>query len=220
MSAAFFDLDRTLITVSSGHLWFRRERALGRLSLKQAVEAGIWGLLYNAGLMQSHSGLERAVRALAGQPEAEMIARNRTFYDEEIVGTVAPGAHAVLATHRERGDQLVLLTSSTNYVADFICQDLQLDAALAMRLEVEGGLFTGSIEQLCFGRAKVQIAERWAQEQGIDLAECSFYSDSYTDLPMLETVGKPIVVHPDRRLRSVATKRGWPIQDWRSGVAA
>jgi len=220
VSAAFFDLDRTLITVSSGHLWFRRERALGHLSLRQAMEAGVWGLLYNAGLMQSHSGLERAVRSLAGQPEAEMIARSREFYDEEIAGTVAPGAHPVLAAHRERGDQIVLLTSSTNYVADCICTDLQLDAALAMRLEVEDGLFTGSIEQLCFGRAKVKIAERWAQEHGIDLADCSFYSDSYTDLPMLEKVGRPIVVHPDRRLRTLATKRGWPIEDWRSSDAA
>jgi len=220
VTAAFFDLDRTLITVSSGHLWFRRERAQGRLSLKQAMEAGLWGLLYNAGLMHSHSGLARAVRALEGQSEAQLAARSREFYDEEIAGTVAPGAHQVLARHREHGDRIVLLTSSTNYVADCIRRDLQLDAALAMRLQVRDGLFTGDIEQLCFGAAKVQIAEQWAQQQGIDLADCSFYSDSYTDRPMLEKVGTAVAVNPDRRLRKHAQKQGWTILDWRSSQAA
>jgi HAD superfamily hydrolase (TIGR01490 family) len=220
VGVAFFDLDRTLITVSSGHLWFRRERAQGRLSVGQAVEAAMWGLLYNAGLMQSHSGLDRAVRALAGQPEAEMIARSRSFYDEEIAQTVAPGAHAVLAGHRESGDKIVLLTSSTNYVADCIRDDLGLDAALAMRLESRDGLFTGRIEQLCFGAAKVAIAERWAQDHGIELSACSFYSDSYTDLPMLERVGTPIAVHPDRRLLKIARKRGWTVLDWLEDSAA
>ena len=214
MRAAFFDLDRTLITVSSGHLWFRRERALGRLSLMHAVEAGLWGLLYNAGLMKSHRGLERAVRALTGQSEAEMIARSLDFYSEEIAHTVAPGAHEVLAAHRERGDLLVLLTSSTHYVADCIQRDLNLDEALAMRLEAADGLFTGRIEQICFGAAKIDVAQRWASERGIDLRDCSFYSDSYTDLPMLDQVGTPVAVHPDRRLLKVALKRGWAIMDW------
>ena len=220
MSAAFFDLDRTLITVSSGHLWFRRERAQGRLSLSQAMEAGLWGLLYNAGLMQSHNGLERAVRGLSGQSEAEMIARSHTFYDEEIAHTVAPGAHEVLAAHRAQGDQLVLLTSSTHYVADCIRNDLNLDDALAMRLQASEGRFTGRIEQLCFGAAKVDIARRWADERDIKLSDCSFYSDSYTDLPMLEQVGTPIAVHPDRRLLKVARKRGWAVMDWRAPAAA
>ncbi len=220
MKAAFFDLDRTLITVSSGHLWFRRERAQGRLSLSQAMEAGLWGLLYNAGLMQSHNGLERAVQGLTGQSEAEMIARSRTFYDEEIAHTVAPGAHEVLAAHRAQGDLLVLLTSSTHYVADCIREDLQLDDALAMRLQASKGLFTGRIDQLCFGAAKVDIAKRWAGERHIELSDCSFYSDSYTDLPMLEQVGTPIAVHPDRRLLKVARKRGWAVMDWRAPAAA
>ena len=220
MSAAFFDLDRTLITVSSGHLWFRRERAEGRLTITQAIEAGIWGLLYNAGLMQSHNGLERAVRGLTGKSEAEMIDRSNRFYDEEIAHTIAPGAHEVLAAHREKGEPLVLLTSSTHYLADCIRRDLNLDEALAMRLEAADGLFTGHIEQLCFGAAKVDIARRWASERDIDLAQCSFYSDSYTDLPMLEQVGRPVAVHPDRRLVRVARKRGWEVMDWHTTAAA
>ncbi|MBJ93365.1 MAG: HAD-IB family hydrolase [Rickettsiales bacterium] len=212
--AAFFDLDRTLISVSSGHLWFRRERAEGRLSWYGAIEAAVWGTMYTAGLTRSGRGLQRAVRNLQGESETEMIARSREFYANEIAHCVSPGAHAVLQRHREAGEKIVLLTSSTNYLAELIGRDLQFDEVLAMRLEAQDDRFTGRIEQLCFGPAKVQVAEAWALQQGVDLEQCWFYSDSYTDLAMLERVGKPVAVHPDRRLLKTAQRRGWPIQDW------
>jgi phosphoserine phosphatase len=85
---------------------------------------------------------------------------------------------------------------------------------LSSTLEVAGGAFTGKPSALCFGHHKVTLAEKWADAQGIDLAQSTFYSDSYNDLPMLERVGRPVAVNPDARLRRHARRHGWPIQQW------
>ena len=93
-AAAIFDLDRTLLAVNSGTLWFKRERAAGRLPLVQAVEAAGWMGLYGLGLMNGEVALGRAVRGIAGEAESVLIDRLNAFYDEEL-------AHALRATNRE-----------------------------------------------------------------------------------------------------------------------
>ncbi len=212
--AAFFDLDRTLLSVNSGKLWFRRERRDGRLPLHQAVEAGVWMGLYGVGLMRARTALGRAVRAVAGQAEADLEARTQAFFEEDVKPSFAPGGIAAVEAHREAGDLVVLLTSSSLYLSRCVQAHLDLDDILCMRLGVDDGRFTGEIEQLCFGPTKVDVASAWAEARGIDLGTCWFYSDSITDLPMLDRVGRPMVVHPDPRLARVARKRGWPVLDW------
>jgi phosphoserine phosphatase len=93
---------------------------------------------------------------------------------------------------------------------------LGLSHVVCSRLEVAQGRFTGRpIEPICYGAGKIVWAERFASERNVTLKDCAFYSDSYTDLPMLERVGRPVVVNPDPRLRRAAKQRGWPIENWR-----
>jgi HAD superfamily phosphoserine phosphatase-like hydrolase len=108
----------------------------------------------------------------------------------------------------------VLATGSTSYAATPVARAVGIEHVLSSRLEVEGGAFTGRASALCFGHHKVALAETWAAEHGIDLAQSVFYSDSYNDLPMLERVGTAIAVNPDARLRRHARRRGWAIQLW------
>jgi len=83
------------------------------------------------------------------------------------------------------------------------------------------GLLTGEIEPtICYGAGKTARAERWAKEHGGSVAASWFYTDSLSDLPMLEVVERPRIVQPDPRLRRVAVQRGWPILDWRSADGA
>lgn len=215
--AAFFDLDRTLLEVNSARLWFRRERAAGRLRRRQAVEAGVWLGLYHSGLLGARKALTRAVRTLAGKSEAELVAQTRRFFEDELVDSFAPGGLAAVQAHQRAGDPVVLLTSASLYLSRIVQEHLGLDDILCMRMEVEGGRFTGRIEDLCYGDGKVTAAEAWAEARGVDLAKCWFYTDSFTDLPMLERVGRPMVVSPDPRLARTANKRGWPILDWSGG---
>jgi phosphoserine phosphatase len=93
---------------------------------------------------------------------------------------------------------------------------LGLDHSLCNRFEVDGrGLHTGRpLGALCYGHGKVAHAEAYARERGVALESCAFYTDSYTDLPVLERVGRPVAVHPDPRLARVAKRRGWRVEDW------
>ena len=212
--AAFFDLDRTLLRVNSGRLWFRRERSAGRLPMRHAVEARVWLGLYGAGLLGARKALTRAVRTLVGRSEAELEAETRRFFEDELVGSFAPGGLAAVAAHKRAGDPVVLLTSASLYLSRCVQEHLELNDILCLRMEVEGGRFTGRIDDICYGEGKVAAAEGWARDHEVDLESCWFYTDSFTDLPMLERVGRAMVVSPDPRLTRIAKKRGWPILDW------
>ena len=87
---------------------------------------------------------------------------------------------------------------------------------LCNRFEVDAsGLYTGRpLGEVCFGEGKRLYAEDCASEAGVPLSACSFYTDSYSDLPVMEVVGRPVAVHPDRRLQREALRRGWPVVSW------
>jgi phosphoserine phosphatase len=110
----------------------------------------------------------------------------------------------------------VLLTSSSGHLSELVARELLLDAVLCNRFEVdEEGLHTGRpLGEVCFGLGKRFYAQRYADEAGVSLSACVFYTDSYSDLPVMEVVGRPVAVHPDRRLRREALRRGWPVVSW------
>jgi HAD superfamily hydrolase (TIGR01490 family) len=216
MSVAFFDLDKTLLAVNSASLWIRRELALGHISRWQALGASLWMARYHLGFVSMQDALLAAIGHLAGTAVGPILERTTTFYEEQVRPLYRPGALRVLEEHRDAGDRLVLLTSSTGYLSELVARDLRLDAILCNRFEVDAeGLHTGKpLGIVCFGEGKRTCAEGYAREVGAPLSACSFYTDSYSDLPVMEVVGKPVAVHPDQRLRREALRRGWPVVDW------
>ena len=214
--AAFFDLDRTLLLANSGKLWMQSERRLGRVTILQMILGLYYLLLYRFGLMDIERVMHTALKVVRGQPESMIRERTHTWFRAEVAATAAPGAWSFLEAHRARGDRLVLLTSSSPYASEAAAELFQLDDFLSTVFEVQEGCFTGRVERpICYGEGKVQRAEGYAKTHGIDLDKSYFYTDSTTDLPMLERVGFPVIVQPDPPLRRRAHKRGWPILDWR-----
>jgi HAD superfamily hydrolase (TIGR01490 family) len=216
MSVAFFDLDKTLLSVNSGTLWVRRELALGHISRMQALRASLWIARYHLGFVSMQDALLAAIAHLAGSSAQAVQQRTNAFYEEKVRPLYRPGALRALEEHRGAGDRLVLLTSSSGYLSELVSRDLRLDAILCNRFEVdEQGLHTGRpLGAVCFGPGKRTHAEGYAREAGVALSACSFYTDSYSDLPVMEVVGRPVAVHPDYRLRREALRRGWPVVDW------
>ncbi len=215
-TAAFFDLDGTLLTVNSANLWVRRELRLGRIRRWQFLRAALWLGGYRLGVLDMESALTAALGQLRGLEEEPIRRETQLWWRDEVRPLIAPGSRAVLETHRKRGDALVLLTSSSRYAAEMATLEFGLDHALFQGYEVVDGRFTGApLRPLCYGSGKVELAEAWARGAQVDLSKSAFYSDSFTDLPMLERVGAPHAVHPDLRLRRVARRRGWPNLDWR-----
>ncbi len=216
MRIAFFDLDRTLVHGNSARLWVRHEWRRGALRNRMFLK----GLLYLAAYRMGYANVEDALRlgitTLAGQRESELSALAVTFYSREVKPLLRRDARAAIAQHRAAGDRLVLLTSSSPYLSRAVTADLGLDDFLCTHFEVDGsGYFTGrAVEPVCFGGGKVHLASRYVEQYAVRLADCAFYSDSFSDLPMLEAVGEPVVVTPDPRLRRHARVRGWPIVEW------
>jgi HAD superfamily hydrolase (TIGR01490 family) len=212
---AFFDVDKTLLAVNSATLWVRRELRNGNITRLQALRASFWVGLYGLGLIHADDVIRAAVQTLKGKRERDVLDRTLEFWDDEVKHTIRPGAREAVRRHKERGELTFLLTSSSNYLSAPIADLLQVDGFLANRFVVEDGVFTGEAhEPVCYGKGKVAHAAGVAQKLNCTLEESTFYTDSLSDLPMLEAVGHPVVVDPDVRLRRLARRRGWPVEDW------
>ena len=212
--AAFFDMDLTLLRVNSGSRWVKYLRRRGEIGLPMLLRSGFWLLQYRLSLLNMEAVAATLAADMAGDAEDEMRVKVSEFYQSEIRDTISPLAREALEQHRDEGDSIVLLTSATPYVAEPLAAELAIPHVLCTRLAVENGRFSGSLlPPTCYGVGKVHHAERFAEAHGIDLAQSS-YTDSYSDLPMLQRVGRPVAVNPDRRLSRYARRQGWPIRSW------
>ncbi len=215
---ALFDLDRTLIDCNSGHLWLRHEWNDGRVSVRDAAWAvGVLGL-YGLGIGDLESAFSAAVSTLAGQPESMIAERTRLWFAGQVRHRLRPGALSALEAHRKAGHRLVVATTSSLYAAQEAAGAFGLDDVVCSRFEVVDGHFTGKLKSSAYGANKLRRAEEWVAANGVALSECAFYTDSVTDLALLEQVGAPVVVNPDRKLRQIAQERRWPVVDWGMSV--
>ena len=214
MRAAFFDMDRTLLRIDSGMSWMRFNRRRGELSRLGMARALYWAALYRLAILDLDSLATRLVSDIAGDAESEMIAKCKVWFDSDLSRQIAPAAVRALARHRDGGDRVVLLTGATQYAAEVVGQAVGIDTVLCSRLEVVDGRFTGRFSERCYGLHKLKLAERFADQEGLDLSRSAFYSDSYNDRPMLERVGEAVAVNPDARLRRHATRSGWRVEWW------
>lgn len=215
-AAAFFDLDRTLIKENSATLYIKHEYKQGRISLSKMMVAGVYLGLYHFSLMNIEKAYRRATTSMKGADPTQVQERTHTWFQDTIAHLLLPGAKESLAFHREHHHPCVLLTGSTEFMAREAVDAWALDDWLAnCFMQDEDGKLTGEVSSpLCYADGKVHWAEQWAKEHGISLEESYFYTDSYSDLTMLERVGHPRVINPDPKLRALAQRRNWPILDW------
>lgn len=215
-TAAFFDLDLTMIDCNSALLWARNERETGFISRAQWYRAVFWSSLYYLSVIDMDKAYSAAVAAYRGQSRDDLDARTREWFQRVVVPRTRAGALQALESHRQRGDMLVLLTSSSSFQARAAAEHWGFDYYLANDFHAceEGRMLGTMVRPVCYKEGKVHYAERFAAEHGVDLEGSWFYSDSYSDLPMLERVGNPRVVAPDPRLRLAARARRWPIEVW------
>lgn len=214
--AAFFDLDKTLITENGARLWMQRERKLGRLGLGRIVQGTFYLALYHFGILDIDAAMRKAIATIKGLTTEEVRNETRAWYQEYMAPNAAPGGFRAVEWHKKQGHKTVLLTSSSPYASECAVEQFGLDGALSSHYDLDGDRLTGDFRSpLCYGAGKIEYAQEYAKGNGIDLDESYFYTDSISDLPMLKVVGHPRVVQPDPRLRREAVKRGWDIVDWK-----
>lgn len=212
-TAAFFDLDKTVIAKSST-LAFSRSFYQGGLINRRAVLRSAYAqFVYLVG-GADHDQMERMREYLSGLVAGWDVQSVRDIVAETLHTIVDPivydEAITLIEEHHLAGRDVVVVSSSGAEVVEPIGEMLGADRVVATRMVVEGGTFTGEIEFYAYAENKAEAMRKLAAEAGYDLERSYAYSDSITDLPMLEAVGHPYAVNPDRALRKSAADRGWP----------
>jgi putative phosphoserine phosphatase/1-acylglycerol-3-phosphate O-acyltransferase len=213
--AAFFDMDRTILNDSSGKLYVRYLLKTGRIGALEGIRIGWWILAYMLGFIEFPQAMTRMLVMASGEEEGPLWEETARWFEEWVAPHITEGAVQRIAEHRAQGHRPVVLSAATVYVVKHLSQRLDIPDYLCTYLEVEGGRFTGRIQEpAAYGPGKALVAEQFALQNSIDLEQSYFYSDGHEDIPFLERVGHPVAVNPDRRLRRLAVGRGWPIESW------
>ena len=215
MRLALFDMDRTLVRENTAALYVRHQRALGEASLRDLARTSWWLTQYALGVLDAPAVARKALRQATGQYETVLAARCDDWFRRDVAPHIADEGRRAVMRHRASGDVCAIVTTATPYAARPLARLLGIEHVLASELECDAqGRFTGLPRHLNYGPAKIERSEALARALGTTLDDAAFYSDSISDLPLLERVGEPIVVNPDVRLRRVARSRGWPIETW------
>jgi HAD superfamily hydrolase (TIGR01490 family) len=220
-SAAFFDLDKTIIARSSTFAFSRPFYAGGLITRSAVLRSAYAHFLFLVG-GADHDQMERLRAYLSDLVTGWDVQQVRDIVAETLQELIQPlvfrEATALIEEHHAAGRDVVIVSSSGAEVVEPIGAMLGADRVVATRMVVDAGRYTGEIEFYAYGEHKAAAVRELAEREGYDLAGCYAYSDSITDLPMLAEVGHPTAVNPDRSLRREATTRGWPVVDFNHPV--
>jgi HAD superfamily hydrolase (TIGR01490 family) len=213
-TAAFFDLDKTVIAKSSTLAFskpFFNQGLLNRQAVLKSTYAQFLFLMSGA----DHDQMDRMRSYLTNMCTGWDVEQVKSIVSETLHDIVDPLVFAeaanLIADHKLCGRDVVVVSASGEEIVAPIARELGADHSMATRMVVEDGKYTGGVDFYCFAEGKVQAIEELAAREGYVLEHCYAYSDSITDLPMLTAVGHPAVVNPDRALRKEAVARGWPV---------
>lgn len=220
--AAFFDLDKTVIAKSST-LAFGRPFYQGGLVNRRAVLKSTYAQFYYLIAGADADQMDRMRDYLKDLCAGWDVEQVKAIVDETLHDLIDPlvydEAVSLIEEHKAAGRRVVIVSSSGEEVVGPIGEMVGADEVIATRMVVEDGKYTGDIEFYAYGPHKAEAIRAVAERHGWDLADCYAYSDSATDIPMLEVVGHPVAVNPDKALRRQAAENDWPVLEFRRPVS-
>jgi HAD superfamily hydrolase (TIGR01490 family) len=222
MEAAFFDLDKTVIAKASMMAFgrpFMREGLVRRRTVLRGAYAHVVYLHLGASEQKLARIRESVLTLTRGWDQSRVRDIVAETMEEVINPIIYKEAAELIAEHKAAGRRVFIVSASPEEIVNPLAKHLGIDESISSRAEVDdGGRYTGAMERYAYGPYKAEIMRALAEEEGLDLAASYAYSDSYTDLPMLEAVGHPVAVNPDRVLQKVARDKGWEIRTFNHPV--
>jgi putative phosphoserine phosphatase/1-acylglycerol-3-phosphate O-acyltransferase len=209
--AAFFDLDRTLINDFSAKKFLQSRLLSGKSTAKELLSQFATVLIYAAGNRDFETLTKISAMGVKGIKEKQFIALGEEVYQNHLATTIYPESRTLIASHIEKGHQVVIISAATRYQITPIANELGVKDIFCTEMEVRKGKFTGKISEMCWAEGKARAGKKFAKDNNIDLSKSFFYTDSIDDYPLLEIVGKPIATNPDNKLSQVAFESNWPI---------
>lgn len=213
-TAAFFDLDKTIIAKSSVLAFSKPFQAGGLISRRSVLRSAYAQFVFMVG-GADHDQVEKMRQFMSQLVAGWDVATVREIVAETLHHVMDPlvydEAVNLIEGHHLAGRDVVIVSTSGSEVVEPIGAMLGADRVVATRLKIEDGRYTGEIDYYAYAEEKANAIRALAEEQGYELADSYGYSDSITDLPMLEAVGHPHVVNPDKELRKIAVANEWPV---------
>jgi HAD superfamily hydrolase (TIGR01490 family) len=223
--AAFFDVDNTMMQGASIYHFARGLAARDFFTWRDLVAFGMKQVAFRLRGIEDPEHMEEAKQAALGFVEGhsveEVVRLGEEIYDELMADRIWSGTRALAQLHLDAGQRVWLVTAAPAELASLVARRLGLTGALGTVSEIENGIYTGRlVGEPLHGPAKAEAILALAHQEGLDLSQCSAYSDSANDLPMLTTVGHPVAVNPDAKLKRIARENGWDVRDFRTGRKA
>jgi HAD superfamily hydrolase (TIGR01490 family) len=223
--AAFFDVDNTMMQGASIYHFARGLAARDFFTWRDLAAFGWKQVSFRLRGIEDPAHMEEAKQAalgfVAGHAVSEVVSLGEEIYDELMADRIWSGTRALAQLHLDAGQRVWLVTAAPAEIASLVARRLGLTGALGTVSEIKDGIYTGRlVGEPLHGPAKAEAILALADQEGLDLSQCSAYSDSHNDLPMLTTVGHPVAVNPDAKLKAIARKNGWEIRDFRTGRKA
>jgi HAD superfamily hydrolase (TIGR01490 family) len=220
-SAAFFDLDKTVIATSSALAFGKPFYRDGLITKRDVVKAAYAQFVFKRAGADEQTML-RTRDYVAALCKGWKVDQVKQIVSETLHDMIEPYVYAEAATlieeHQAAGRDIVLVSASGEEMVQPIGAQLGINDVIATRMKVADGRYTGEIEFYAAGAAKVEAVRKLAAERGYDLQDCYAYSDSVADVPLLAAVGHPSAVNPDKGMRREANERGWPVLDFRHPI--
>jgi putative phosphoserine phosphatase/1-acylglycerol-3-phosphate O-acyltransferase len=209
--AAFFDLDRTLINDFSAKQFVKSRFLSGKSTPKELLSQFATLLIYAAGNRDFETLTKISALGVKGISEKIFTDLGEEVYQEHLVSTIYPESRTLIASHLEKGHQVVIISAATRYQVTPIANELGITDIFCTEMEVKKGKFSGTISEMCWFEGKARAGRKFAKSNNVDLSKSFFYTDSIDDFPLLEIVGNPVATNPDNKLSQLAFENNWPI---------
>jgi len=214
---AFFDLDRTLLAGFSAASFFFERLLSGRMAPKEVVDSLRGALSFGLGRTGFSGMMVATAAAYRGLAEEVLLEIGDEVFAKHLATQIYPESRALVEAHQAMGHTVAIVSSATRYQAEPLAKEMNIPHVLCTRLDVEDGVFTGRVvHPTCWGEGKAEAGRQLAESHDLDLAQSFFYTDSDEDMPLLEIVGRPRPLNPNRRLAQIAKERHWPVRRFSS----
>jgi HAD superfamily hydrolase (TIGR01490 family) len=212
---AFFDLDRTIISAVSGRALALGAWKAGLMSPSGLFKALLLSLAWSLKVMDPVETIHRMTGWVKGIRESDFEDLCRKVFNEKLLPSVHRDVTDEIIMHRANGGRLVILSSSLKQICGLFVEHLGMDDALCSELGAEDGILTGrSAGMLCFGPEKLERMKKYCEINNNTPAMAWYYADSWSDVPVLEAVGYPVCINPDKKLLRKALTNNWKVHNW------
>ena len=212
----FFDLDRTILSINSGKLLVKEAHRQELMGLGKYINAIYMSLLYKFNLRDTNRIIERMGQWVKGVPAAGLEQLSSEIAEKYLFGSIHREIKGELASHRKNNAEIIMLSSAISFICNPVARHLGIENIICSRLEIVSGKLTGKpVGKFCFGTEKGIRLIEYCVNNNFDPSSAWHYGDSVSDLSAFEASGVQVCVNPDNKLRRIALKNGWRIENWK-----